>query len=434
VKRLLDELLTTWQHRRQRKPLVVRGARQVGKTYSVSAFGRQHFAQLLHVDFELDRGIHRIFAGDLQARRLALDLEAYTQIPVVPGRTLLFLDEIQACPRALMALRVLHEQLPALHVIAAGSLLEFALEDSSFPVGRAEFEWLYPLCFEEFLWATGNAALARRLPCVGKIPELSMALHEKLMAALRHYFIVGGMPEAVQRYAAGATLDDVGRVHRALIHGYAQDFAKYGGRLDRECIEQVFQQMPGQVGRQIKYTALYPEKRIETIKRALHVLERTLVVHRVRATHAHGLPLGADVAAKHFKAVFLDIALMQVMCGISAREVLAADDVLAVYRGALAEQFVGQELLARGGSEDNQLYYWARQQRNSDAEIDYLWRRGDTLVPIEVKSGTAGRLKSMALFLAEHPQCHTGVVLSSALAEQPRRAALQFLPLYAKFA
>ena len=435
MKRLIDYKLNAWENRSRRKPLIVRGARQVGKTHSIRAFGQREFANTAVFDFEMDRRLHLIFAEDLRAEKVLMQLEAAAGMRIHPGETLLFFDEIQACPRALMALRYLYEQVPELHVVAAGSLLEFALEDISFPVGRVEFEWMRPMCFAEFLMALGEEILCGHLPVLDTRSPVAAAIHEKLLDYLRMYFAVGGMPEAVSVFAETRSISAVGDVQRALCSAYVQDFAKYSPRLDRDCLDWIFAELPDHVGRQTKYQALYPEKRIETIKRSLQVLEQGSVIQKVRSISAQGLPLGAGVADKVFKYLFLDIGLVRYLCGAAASEILAERDLLKTWRGALAEQFVGQELLAqRGGSENGRLYYWARAKKSSSAEVDYVFvDDGGKVVPLEVKSGPAGRLRSMHLFLQEYEKADTGLVFSTANISVIPEQKLVFLPLYTLF-
>ena len=435
MNRLIDNKLSTWKNRPRRKPLIVRGARQVGKTHSICAFGKREFVRTAVFDFEMDRHLHRIFAEDLRAEAVLMQLEAAAGMRILPGETLLFFDEIQACPRALMALRYLYEQVPELHVVAAGSLLEFALEAISFPVGRVEFEWMRPMSFAEFLMAQGEEILCGHLPALDARSPVPTAIHEKLIGYLRLYFAVGGMPEAVCAFAETRSVAAVVEVHRALCGAYIQDFAKYSPRLDRDCLDRIFAELPGRVGQQTKYQALYPEKRIETIKRCLQVLEQASVIQKVRATAAAGRPLGAGVADKVFKYLFLDIGMAQHLCGASPRDILQERDLLKTWRGALAKQFVGQELLAqRSGSENGRLYYWARTKKSSSAEVDYvLVDDSGKIVPLEVKSGPAGRLRSMHLFLQEHESADMGLVFSTANVSVLPEQKLVFLPLYALF-
>lgn len=253
------------------------------------------------------------------------------------------------------------------------------------------------------------------------------------MESLRAYFIVGGFPEAVHLYAETGSFIDVSRIHQTITQAYLQDFAKYSPRADRDCLGHVFEMIPLRAGQQIKYAGLYPEKRVETIKHALRIMERSLVIQRVAATSGHGLPLGAGISDKVFKYIFADVGLMQHMSGINAAAVLAAKNLLDTFRGGLAEQFIGQEMLAvRGGSENDRLYYWSRNRRNSSAEVDYLMVRDGLVVPVEVKSGPAGKLRSLKLFLEEHAQSSTGLVFHGGNVNDLPAERMRFLPLYAK--
>jgi len=433
MKRYIDGLLKEWMVRHDHKPLLVRGARQVGKTFSVKEFGLRCFSNIVLFDLERQRRVHAVFAGDLDPGILLPQLEVQAGQRIVPGETLLFLDEIQACPRAIMALRYFYEQMPQLHVIAAGSLLEFAMKDLPFPVGQVEFLWMFPMTLSEFLLARGKNILEEQRPDLGATLPLPEVTHQSLLDEVRRYFVVGGMPEAVRVFCDSNSMVETARVHRTLTEAYEEDLARYAGRADRDCLARVFEQIPARVGAQVKYAPLCPEKRVETIKAALRVLEQALVIRRVTATAARGLPLGAGASDKVFKCVFVDVGLMRHMCGIAADAVLGGNDLLDTFRGALAEQFVGQEMLAEGGgSENGKLYYWARGERNSSAEVDYVMVRGGQVLPVEVKSGSAGRLQGLHLFLREHPDVQQGLVLNTANTASLCEQKLRFLPLYTR--
>ena len=431
MKRLIDSVLSQWKDKKHRKPLVLRGARQVGKTWSVNYFARKYFKQQIILDLEKDRNLHRLFGEDLSAGNLKVLIEAYTGRSMVPGETLLFLDEIQTCPRALMSLRYFYEEMPDLHVIAAGSLLEFVMEDSSFPVGRVEFEWMYPLSFEEFLLALDMESIVPHIPSLTRPKPVPDAIHVKLLEQVKLYAVIGGMPEAVAIFREKRSLPEVASVHKNLSAGYVEDFVKYAPRINRDCLQRVFEQIPQRVGTQIKYSSLDPERRTETIQGCFRVLEQAAVVHPVKSTPAQGLPLGATASSKIFKVVFLDIGLMQHINGLLSRDILLQPDLLAVYRGAVAEQFAGQQLLASGnGSENGRLYYWHRTASSSNAEIDFVLDRQGTIIPVEIKSGPVGRLKSLQIFLAEHAQCRQAVVLSSENVSRAQHKKILFLPIY----
>jgi predicted AAA+ superfamily ATPase len=418
--------LLAWKEASDRHPLLVRGARQVGKTWAVVDFGTTHFPGRVHViDFEQRPAAREPFAGDLDPRRILSGLELLLGTPVAPGRDLLLLDEIQACPRALMALRYFYEQMPELHVIAAGSLVEFALGQASFPVGRIDYLTMRPMTFVEYLWAIGNDVMADTVAAgPGALPS---ATHRLILEELRRFFFVGGMPAAVRAYADGMSLQAAFTRLDALARSYRDDFGKYAARMDTRCLDDVLVSAARGVGRPIKYSHLAPERRSDEIHRAFELLTRAGVLRRIPTASPAGLPLGASASHRRFKALLVDVGLMQRLTGMPADVEFARSSLLAMYAGALAEQFVGQELVASLGEE---VYCWMRPQKSSSAEVDYLVSSGGRAAPIEVKSGPAGRLRSLHLLLAEHPQCAPGLVLSEApFAELPEQD-LTFVPLY----
>ncbi len=430
MKRFFEEKLKAWKDAPERKPLVIRGARQVGKTFTVRETSKKIFQSLVLIDFERNRSVHSIFKKDLDPFKMLQELEIFTGQKITPGKTLLFFDEIQACKEALMMLRYLYEEIPQLHVIAAGSLFEFAMNSISFPVGRVTFEWMHPMTFREFLLAGGNEALIENLPSVFDPKPVSGILHYRVMEELRRYFIVGGMPEAVKRYFDSGSLTAVKKVHDDIIQSYLESFAKYAARSNMESLVHLMKSVPSSVGLQIKYTHLDPDKRVEVTKSALSILEKALLVHLIHSTALSGLPLGANESAKVFKALFVDIGLMQHVCGIDPIETINSANLNIVYRGAVSEQFVGQELLACGGSENSQLYYWNRMKKGSMAEVDFVISRRAKIYPVEVKSGSAGKMRSMHQLLIEHPEIERGFVLSSDIFEKQTVGKLVFMPLY----
>jgi predicted AAA+ superfamily ATPase len=241
------------------------------------------------------------------------------------------------------------------------------------------------------------------------------------------------MPEAIYKFTQTSSLADVKKIHDDIVDSYLESLVKFHSRINKQSLEQILKIIPSQVGTQVKYTHLDTDRRIEITKRNLQILEKALLVHLICSSNASGLPLGASVSSKIFKPLFLDIGLMQNICGFDPRECINSNDLTNLYRGALAEQFVGQELLAAGGSENIRLFYWSRAQKSSSAEVDYVIVRDGKMYPIEVKSGPSGRLKSMHLFLDEHPHAEKGIVLSSDIYEQQSVERLRFLPLYSRF-
>jgi len=433
MKRTIDQNLINWKNQTFRKPLILRGARQVGKTFSMTYFGKTCFDSLIKLDFERDRSIHKIFDQDLSAEKIIQDIELFSGIKVVPGKTLLFFDEIQECERALLSLRYFYEEMPDLHVAAAGSMLEFALGQVSFPVGRVAFEWMEPMTFYEFLNAAEHHLLANQLPCISNFEPVSEFAHQKIIEQLKIYFLTGGMPEAIKRYCHTKSITDSFDVHEQIFQAYLQSLIKYYRRADIDSLDHIMRIIPSFIGSQIKYTRLDPERRIEKTKKSLQILEKALIIQIIKASNANNLPLGAGVSPKKMKPLFLDIGLVQYSSGISATDIIRAKDLSHVYRGALAEQFVGQELLAAGGSESKKMYYWARDKKSSSAQIDYLYVHDGNIFPIEVKSGPKGKLKSLHLFMQEHPDIKTGYVMSPIVFEKQRVDNITFIPIYTRF-
>jgi predicted AAA+ superfamily ATPase len=425
MKRLIEPALKEWRDNVRRKPLIIRGARQVGKTWSVEHFGKTHFDQVVTIDLERNREWHRVFEPDLAAARILAELEVLTSRTIRPGSTLLFFDEIQSCPRALMALRYFYEELPDLHLAAAGSLLEFALDEISFPVGRVQFLDMHPMTFAEYLWATGQDQLAGIVQGTpGPVPD---AIHSRLLTELRTYCFIGGMPEAVTGYTRTGSIQEARSIHAELCEAYRHDFAKYARRSDPDCLEAVFTGIARHLGQQVKYTHLTEVCTSPTVKRAVTLLTQARIITRVPAASPAGLPLSASASEKKFKAILLDVGLWQHLSGLNTETAFAVKDLLDVYRGALAEQFVGQEMMV---TQDSKLYYWAREAKSSSAEVDYLVVADGSLYGVEVKSGAAGRLKSLHLLLREYPDCSGGLVFTSAPYTELTEQKLTFIPLY----
>ncbi len=424
--RFIIEELYSWKIQERRKPLILRGARQVGKTWSVENFGKQHFEGTVHVvDLEQHPEWHRIFESNLVASRILAELEILLNSRIIPGKDLLFLDEIQSCPRAIMALRYFYEECPELHVIAAGSLLEFAMKDIPFPVGRVQFLNMFPMSFIEFLQALGKTMAAELIQEPPK--KLSDNTHAMLIEDLRRYMFIGGMPECVKEYSRNQSMRNAFQVQAELVNAYRQDFAKYSPFTDKQCLNNVLFSVARNVGQQIKYTHLADGFTIPTIKKAIDLLCLAQVVRKVPSTSPVGLPLGASSSERKFKSIMVDIGLMQYLCGMPVDIEFAKSDLLTIYQGAMAEQFVGQEFIAAG---QNDLFYWARGAKSSSAEVDFLIVVDGKIHPVEVKSSVSGRLKSLHMLLNTYPDCSSGYVFSCAPYSELPEQRLIFIPLY----
>lgn len=428
MRRFIDQKLEKWKLSKRRKPLILRGARQVGKTYSVKRFGEKYFDNVAVVDLERNPGWHRVFAGDFNAKRIYAELEIVVKQKIVPGKTLLFIDEIQACPQAISALRYFYEELPDLHVVAAGSLLEFAMKDISFPVGRVQFLHLHPLCFAEYLQATGNHDAAGII--LGRAKEVSQTIHTFLCDELRRYFFIGGMPESVKAYVESESIQESFEVQAEIADTYRLDFAKYSPKTDKHCINAVLTTLSQNVGQQIKYSTLAEGYSNPTLKRAFDTLCLANIVRKIPSVDPSGLPLGATASGKIFKAILVDIGLMRYLTGMPVDVEIGKTNLLNIYKGAMAEQFVGQEMVL---SQKEDVYYWSRRAKSSSAEVDYISVIDSEVYPVEVKSGSSGRLKSLHLFLQAYHDSPGGMIFSMRpYAELPEQN-ITFIPLYFAF-
>lgn len=399
MKREVDRHLQTWRADSGRKPLLIRGARQVGKTYTARALGA-FFDELVEVNFEREPALGRVFETDLDPRRIMRDLRLVTRKRVEPGRSLLFLDEIQEAPQAIRALRYFFEELPELHVVAAGSLLDFAFESTGTPVGRVDSLYMYPLSFVEFLSATGDEALAQAL---GAVQEIRQPAHDLLLERLATYLAIGGMPEAVATWARHGDLPRCRRVLAGLADNYRQDFAKYAKRHEIKYVDLLFKEVPSMQGRRFVFSHVPGEYRVRELAPALGLLEKAGVIHRVLQSPGSGCPLRAGARPDRFKILFLDVGLTQAILGLDTAELILDGATAIIHRGAIAEAFVGQEIIAYGFPwAGRELFYWHREARGSSAEVDYLLEDSGKVIPIEVKSGGRGRLKSMRLFLEKN--------------------------------
>jgi predicted AAA+ superfamily ATPase len=429
IPRNIDKELAVWRKEKEGKPLLVRGARQVGKSTAVRELAKQ-FDYFLEVNFEEQRTIHALFEGDLNPLELCENLSIISNVPIVPGKTLLFFDEIQACIPAISSLRFFYEKLPELHVIAAGSLLDFALgEIPSFGVGRIRSLFVYPLGFDEFLTAMGEDALLNAKQKASVSRPLAEPLHLKLLTYLKRFLVLGGMPEVIRHYRQNKDMKAAGQLLDDLIISFRADFAKYKHRVPSLRISEVFDAVVRQSGGKFVYAKAATEANHKQVKEAVDLLEMSGLVIPVTHSAANGLPLGAESNPKKQKMMVLDTGIFQRILGLDITEILFEDDFDAVNKGAIAEQYCGLELLKAGSCyRQERLYYWHREALNSNAEVDYLFQKGQYIIPLEVKSGKKGSMQSLHLFLKEK-KCPYGIRFSN----EPYAAfeSIQVWPLYA---
>ncbi len=403
MKRFRSRFIANWLDSENRKPLVIRGARQVGKTWLIRDFAQKRNLELIELNFERQPELASLFQPN-QPKDILLNLRTLTHKDVDPKNSLLFLDEIQAVPELLAKLRWFAEDMPELPVIAAGSLLEFTLDDHEFsmPVGRINYMHLEPLSFLEFLDAIGATGLRQYVEQFSWREAVPESIHQRLMKAVKEYIIIGGMPAAVSMWTSTQSLDKVSQVHFDLLATYRDDFNKYRGRLDTNHLDNVMNAIPRQLGHKIVYTKIDAQVKQQTLRKSFDLLTKARVCHRVISTAANGVPLGAEANERYFKALMLDCGLCSASLGLTMHQLQSADELSLVNSGGIAEQFVGQVLRTIPPAYvEPQLYYWQRAERSSNAEIDYVLQHENQIIPIEVKAGATGTLRSLHQFMKD---------------------------------
>jgi len=429
MKRLISEELISWKDASYRKPLLLRGARQVGKTFVARELGKQ-FNSFVEVNLETNLEARAIFERNLDAQRIMRDLSLLLQQPIIPGETLLFFDEIQIVSNAVTALRYFYELIPDLHVIAAGSLLDFAIEQVGIPVGRVESLYVYPMSFIEFLFAMKSDVVVEEILSHKEDEPLTESVHEHILSIFGEYMAIGGMPEVVKCWIETKDPARCFALHHALIDTYRQDFVKYAKKHQIKYVELIFDNIPRQLGRKFSYSAIEGDYRKRELSPALDLLVTAGIAHKVTHTSAQGIPLGANVDPQSFKLIFLDVALSQALVGLDLAAWFLNPMQQFVNKGEITEALVGQELLAYANPHSkNNLYYWQRNAPGSSAEVDYIIQKGERIIPIEVKSGSGKTLRSLHSFLQSHPNSQFALRFSAQ--NYSRYENIESLPLYA---
>jgi uncharacterized protein len=412
MKRLINYHLRKWKDSPLRQPLLLRGARQVGKTYAVRELGKT-FSSFVEINFESNKAARALFDKDLDPSRILRDISIITDKEIVPGRTLLFLDEIQTVPEGILALRYFYEIMPELHVVAAGSLLDFAIEKVGVPVGRVQFLYMHPMSFIEFLSALGHTVIIKEILSHKVGEEISEVVHDKILHLLGNYLAIGGMPQAVACWKKMLNLHECSQIPQTLVDAYQYDFVKYGKSHQVKYLDLLFSHVPQQLGKKFKYSHVSDFRKRE-LEPCVNLLVTSGLVHRVMHSDAHGIPLGAQADTNVFKLIFIDIGLSQFILDIKTGDWLLNPLEEFVNKGMLVEAFVGQELVAyEHPKKKSKLYYWKRDVRGSEAEVDYIIQNGREIIPVEVKSGKGSTLKSMQLFLNSHHNSSYGIRFST---------------------
>lgn len=423
--RIAIEKLYKWKNSKRRKPLIIEGARQVGKTWLMKDFGKQAYADTVYINFDSNSRMADLFSADLDTDRLIMGLELYAGRKINPENTLLIFDEVQEVPRALASLKYFYENAPQYHIVCAGSLLGIALhQGTSFPVGKVDFLKLYPLSFSEFLMATGNERFAELLK--KQDYEMITSFKQTYIDALKHYYFVGGMPEAVQSFAESKDFNEVRAIQKRILAAYEQDFSKHAPNEIVPKIRMLWNSIPSQLARENKkfiYGLVREGGRAREYETAIMWLSDCGLVHKVSRVNAAGIPLKAYEDLKAFKLFIVDVGLLGCMTGLRQRTLLDGDDLFVEFKGALTEQYVCQQLKT---IEDLGIYYYTNDR--GSCEIDFVVDTGEQIVPIEVKAETNLRAKSLKTY---RERFEPELSVRTSMAAYKKEDWLLNLPLYA---
>ena len=423
--RIAIEKLYKWKNSKRRKPLIIEGARQVGKTWLMKEFGKQAYADTVYINFDSNSRMADLFSADLDTDRLIMGLELYAGRKINPENTLLIFDEVQEVPRALASLKYFYENAPQYHIVCAGSLLGIALhQGTSFPVGKVDFLKLYPLSFSEFLMATGNERFAELLK--NQDYEMITSFKQTYIDALKHYYFVGGMPEAVQSFAESKDFNEVRAIQKRILAAYEQDFSKHAPNEIVPKIRMLWNSIPSQLARENKkfiYGLVREGGRAREYETAIMWLSDCGLVHKVSRVNAAGIPLKAYEDLKAFKLFIVDVGLLGCMTGLRQRTLLDGDDFFVEFKGALTEQYVCQQLKT---IEDLGVYYYTNDR--GSCEIDFVVDTGEQIVPIEVKAETNLRAKSLKTY---RERFEPELSVRTSMADYKKEDWLLNLPLYA---
>lgn len=423
--RIAIEKLYKWKNSKRRKPLIIEGARQVGKTWLMKEFGKQAYADTVYINFDSNSRMADLFSADLDTDRLIMGLELYAGRKINPDNTLLIFDEVQEVPRALASLKYFYENAPQYHIVCAGSLLGIALhQGTSFPVGKVDFLKLYPLSFSEFLMATGNERFAELLK--KQDYEMITSFKQTYIDVLKHYYFVGGMPEAVQSFAESKDFNEVRAIQKRILAAYEQDFSKHAPNEIVPKIRMLWNSIPSQLARENKkfiYGLVREGGRAREYETAIMWLSDCGLVHKVSRVNAAGIPLKAYEDLKAFKLFIVDVGLLGCMTGLRQRTLLDGDDLFVEFKGALTEQYVCQQLKT---IEDLGVYYYTNDR--GSCEIDFVVDTGEQIVPIEVKAETNLRAKSLKTY---RERFEPELSVRTSMADYKKEDWLLNLPLYA---
>lgn len=419
------EKLLKWKQNKHRKPMIIEGARQVGKTWLMKEFGQQAYADTVYINFDSNSRMAELFASDLDTERLIMGLELYAGHKIDPDNTLLIFDEVQEVPRALSSLKYFYENAPQYHIVCAGSLLGIALhQGTSFPVGKVDFMNLYPLSFREFLMANGQERFAELIDK----QDFQMITSFKLtyIDALKHYYYVGGMPEAVQSFAENKDFNEVREIQRRILMAYEQDFSKHAPNEIVPRLRMIWNSIPSQLAKENKkfiYGLVREGARAKDYEAAIMWLSDCGLVHKISRVNTAGIPLRAYEDLKAFKLFVVDVGLLGCMAGLRQHTLLDGNDLFVEFKGALTEQYVCQQLK---NIEDLDIYYYTNDR--GSCEINFVVDTGGKIVPVEVKAEVNLRAKSLKSY---QEKFSPEISVRTSMADYKKEEWLVNLPLYA---
>ncbi len=395
MKRYIYRQLIQWKNQADRKPLLLMGARQVGKTYVLQKFGEQEFKTTLYINFETTPKLARLFAESIEPEVILSSLSLEMGVDIKPGKTLIIFDEIQECPEALNSLKYFYESISEYHVCAAGSLLGVKLRHvKGFPVGKVNFIHLYPLNFLEFLEAIGQEKLKSYIENIAHISPIPSNLHEMLLKYFKEYLYIGGMPEAVAGYAISNDLNQIRQIQNSILQAYQLDFAKHTPPNQVMKINQVWQSLPSQLAKENKkfiYSVIRKGARAAEFEVALQWLKEAGLIYKVSNISVPKLPLNAYASFDYFKIYMVDVGLLGATANLPAKTILYGNDLFQEFRGSLTENYVAQELVRS----EYGLYYWTSE---NTAELDFVMQHEDKIYPFEIKSGQSDKKKSLRIY------------------------------------
>jgi uncharacterized protein len=418
--RILTENLIAWKSKEKRKPLVIQGARQVGKTWLMKSFGAENFETVVYINFETNANLQKVFREDFNIARILQIFEIATGKKITTN-TLIILDEIQEAEKGLTALKYFYEEAAHIYVMAAGSYLGVQLQkNTSFPIGKVDLLQLNPMTFEEFLLNINEQNLATQLK--NNNWEVIAPFHEKLTNYLRQYYFVGGMPEAALAFIEYNNLINVREIQKSIITGYENDFAKHAPIEIVPKIKMVWQSIISQLAKENKkfiYGQLKKGARAKEFETAIHWLVNAGLLHKVNKTNKIGLPLSSYLDFDSFKLFCMDTGLLNAMANVSEAVLLQQNKIITEFKGAITEQYVCQQLTAT-----YQLFYWSE----ATAEIDFIIEKNNEAVPIEVKAEQNLKAKSLKVYASKY---EPKIAWRTSLAFYKKETWLENIPLYA---